>query len=86
MLGLVISYLVATTAATIWQCTPIERAWNMKVPGTCISLTKNWYANAGFAIATDVIILCLPMQPLWTSSLQKSQKLALMFVFALGFL
>ncbi|TQV98536.1 integral membrane protein [Cordyceps javanica] len=44
----------------------------------------NWYANAGFAIATDLLILSLPMQPIWASKLPVNQKRALMLVFALG--
>lgn len=51
---------------------------------TCINLTTNWYANAGFSIATDILILLLPMQPLWASNLPVNQKRALMLVFALG--
>ncbi|KAK0109306.1 hypothetical protein ONS96_003125 [Cadophora gregata f. sp. sojae] len=84
MLGLVLSYMIATWFATIFQCTPIPRAWDKSIPGTCIDITVNWYANAGFSIATDVIILVLPMPILHKSRLPSNQKRALMFVFALG--
>lgn len=78
-------YMIATTASSIWQCTPIAAAWDKSIQHAfCISLPKNWYANAGFAISTDLIILCLPMQPIWTSKLPIHQKRALMLVFALG--
>ena len=86
LLGIVLCYMVATFAASVWQCSPVPRAWDRTVAGTCIDLTKNWYANAGFSIATDVLILALPMHPIWTSQLPKSQKAALMVVFALGIL
>ncbi|KAI0007119.1 hypothetical protein F4779DRAFT_593425 [Xylariaceae sp. FL0662B] len=84
MLSIIVSYMLATTASSIWQCTPIPRAWDKSIPGTCISITKNWYANAGFSIATDLIILGLPMQPIYHSKLPSRQKWALMIVFALG--
>ncbi|KAI9048467.1 hypothetical protein LZ554_007302 [Drepanopeziza brunnea f. sp. 'monogermtubi'] len=84
MLVIIVSYMVATWFATIFQCTPIPRAWDRSVRGTCIDITKNWYANAGFSVATDVIILVLPMPPLYQSQLPPNQKRALMFVFALG--
>ncbi|KAL7624885.1 hypothetical protein AAE478_004099 [Parahypoxylon ruwenzoriense] len=84
LLGIILGYMLATTAASIWQCNPIRRAWDRSVPGTCISITGNWYANAGFSIATDVIILALPMQPIFSSKLHSRQKWALMIVFALG--
>lgn len=83
-MGIILSYMVATVASSIWQCSPIEGAWDKSIKPTCISLTKNWFANAGFSIATDVLILMLPMQPLWASKLPAVQKKALMFVFALG--
>lgn len=77
--------MIATTASSIWQCVPIAAAWDKRIQNpTCISLPKNWYANAGFAISTDLIILCLPMRPIWTSKLPIHQKRALMLVFALG--
>ncbi|KAI1654046.1 hypothetical protein F4813DRAFT_372885 [Daldinia decipiens] len=84
LLGIILSYMLATAASSIWQCTPISRAWDKSVPGTCISITSNWYANAGFSIATDIIILVLPMQPILRSNLPPKQKWALMIVFALG--
>ncbi len=84
MIGIVIAYMIATTASAIWQCNPISGAWDKSSNPTCISLTKNWYANAGYSIATDVIILLLPMQPIWSSKLPVNQKRALMLVFALG--
>ncbi|POR31766.1 Uncharacterized protein TPAR_08008 [Tolypocladium paradoxum] len=84
LLGIILAYMVATTASSIWQCSPIEGAWDKSVRPQCISLTHNWYANAAFSIVTDILILCLPMQPLWASKLPINQKRALMLVFALG--
>lgn len=78
--------MFATTASSVWQCSPIARAWDKSIPGSCINITGNWYANAGFSIATDVIILALPMLPIYQSKLPSGQKLALMVVFALGIL
>ncbi|ATY59164.1 hypothetical protein A9K55_002884 [Cordyceps militaris] len=84
LICIVSAYCIATMASSIWQCTPIPFAWDKSLHGSCISMIKNWYANAGFAIATDVLILCLPMQPMWASKLPMNQKRALMLVFALG--
>jgi hypothetical protein len=84
LLSFILAYMVATTASSIFQCTPIRGAWDKSIGPTCINLTTNWYANAGFSIATDILILLLPMQPLWASNLPVNQKRALMLVFALG--
>ncbi|KAI1452424.1 integral membrane protein [Annulohypoxylon moriforme] len=84
LLSIILGYMVATFASSIWQCTPIARAWDKSIPGTCIGVTANWYANAGFSIATDIAILVLPMQPIYRSNLPTKQKWALIIVFALG--
>ena len=78
LLVIITSYMVAAFFASVFQCTPVARAWNKAIPGSCINITTNWYANAGFSIATDIIILTLPMYPLYKS------KIILMIVFALG--
>ncbi|KFY33316.1 hypothetical protein V494_07729 [Pseudogymnoascus sp. VKM F-4513 (FW-928)] len=77
MLGIILSYMVATFFSSVFQCTPIPRAWDKKIPGSCISIPKNWYANAGFSIATDFIILVLPMPIIYKSYLPSNQKMAL---------
>jgi hypothetical protein len=82
----VVLYGIATTFATTFQCTPVSRAWDKTIPGTCINITAFWYANAGYSIATDVIILILPMPVIWGLRLRKAQKIGLMGVFALGIL
>ncbi|OTB02620.1 hypothetical protein M426DRAFT_322539 [Hypoxylon sp. CI-4A] len=84
LLAIILSYMIATTASSIWQCTPISKAWDKSIPGHCISITGNWYANAGFSIASDIAVLVLPMQPIYRSNLPTKQKWALMIVFALG--
>ncbi|KAI0160000.1 integral membrane protein [Hypoxylon sp. FL1284] len=84
VLAVILSYMVATTGASIWQCTPIERAWDKSVDGTCITITGNWISNASFSVITDVILVLLPVQPIFKSNLPTKQKWALTIVFTLG--
>ncbi|KAJ5588509.1 hypothetical protein N7537_011187 [Penicillium hordei] len=84
LLIIITSYMVGAFFASVFQCTPVARAWNKAIPGSCIDITTNWYANAGFSIATDIIILTLPMYPLYKSKIILKRKIALMIVFALG--
>ena len=77
-------YCTASVAATIFQCRPVIRAFDKSVPGTCIDMANFWFANAGFSIATDVIILLLPMPLVWRLEVPVAQKVALMAVFAVG--
>ncbi|KAG9250314.1 uncharacterized protein F5Z01DRAFT_683959 [Emericellopsis atlantica] len=84
LLGVILSYTFATTFSSIFQCNPINGAWDKSTSPKCIDLTVNWYSNAGFSIATDILILLLPMQPIWACKLPINQKRALILVFALG--
>ncbi|KAF4490243.1 integral membrane [Fusarium agapanthi] len=63
---------------------PLRGAWDKSIQSTCISLNKNWHANAGFSIGTDALILVLPMQPIWISQLPIAHKRALTMVLTMG--
>ena len=84
LIGIVAAYMIAAFFASVFQCTPVERAWDKSVPGSCISIEKNWYANAGFSIATDTIILLLPIKPILSLKLPAVEKVAVLGVFVLG--
>ncbi|KAF7533940.1 hypothetical protein G7054_g6651 [Neopestalotiopsis clavispora] len=77
-------YCAASLVVTIFQCLPVERAWDKKIEGTCIDNGKFWYANGGFSIATDLLILLLPMPLVYALQIPRVQKAALILVFTLG--
>lgn len=71
--------------ATIFQCTPIYKAWEYPSVGrSCIQVNAMFYAHAGLDIFQDLIIYILPMKMLYRIQLPKRQKYALMFIFAVG--
>ncbi|KAL6864649.1 putative PTH11-typeG-protein-coupled receptor [Trichoderma novae-zelandiae] len=80
----VITYCVSSIIATICQCNPVAKAFDKTLPGTCIDLARFWFANAGFSIATDIIILLLPMPLVYQLEAPGAYKIALMAVFAIG--
>lgn len=84
LLTVVCMYCVASVVVTIFQCTPVERTWDRTFNGTCIDTKTFWYANAGFSIATDLMILIIPLPLVWGLQLPIIQKLALMAVFLIG--
>lgn len=84
LLAAVVSYAIASVTATIFQCSPVDLAFNKALVGTCIDNAKFWYANAGFSIATDIIILFMPMWLVYKLQIPLAQKMALIVVFALG--
>ncbi|KAK6717988.1 hypothetical protein SNK05_001161 [Fusarium graminearum] len=84
LMGLVTCYMIASVTLSILQCYPISGAWDKSMPPTCIDLEKFWLANAGFSIATDSLILMLPMHPICTSKLSVTQKRGLIMLLATG--
>lgn len=84
LLTCVVIYCASSMIATIFQCSPVVKAFNKTLPGTCIDLATFWFANAGFSIATDIIILMLPMPLVYQLEVPRAQKIALMAVFAVG--
>ncbi|KAL7953342.1 putative PTH11-typeG-protein-coupled receptor [Trichoderma compactum] len=84
VLTCVVIYCISSMIATIFQCSPVVKAFNKTLPGTCIDLARFWFANAGFSIATDIIILMLPMPLVYQLEVPRAQKIALMAVFAVG--
>ncbi|KAL2132730.1 hypothetical protein VTI74DRAFT_3440 [Chaetomium olivicolor] len=84
LLAAVGMYCTGSILVTIFQCRPMIRAFDKDTPGTCIDTAKFWFANAGFSIATDLIILVLPMPLVWKLGVPIAQKIAVMAVFAIG--
>jgi len=83
-IAIVTAYLIAQTGTSIFQCTPVERAWDKSIPGSCINNTASWFANSIFSTLTDFIILMLPMRLVYQLQIPRPQKIALALVFCIG--
>ncbi|KAI3336280.1 hypothetical protein HD806DRAFT_125 [Xylariaceae sp. AK1471] len=85
VLSCVASYCVAVILVTIFQCSPVVAAFDKTITDkSCINNGNFWFANAGFTIATDIIILIIPMPLVYSLQIPRVQKAALIFVFTLG--
>ncbi|KAI0190273.1 putative PTH11-typeG-protein-coupled receptor [Xylaria flabelliformis] len=85
LLVLIALYYTAATLVTILQCIPVAAAFDKNITSLkCISLTPFWYTNAVISIATDLIILIIPIPLICALQMSRPRKAALIFVFALG--
>lgn len=86
--GIVVAFTVGTVMSSIFQCTPIEFAFNKTLPGGghCLSLPAFWYANAAFNILSDLVLIGLPIPIIFKLQLPLKSKIALCGVFAVGIL
>lgn len=76
-------------ASVSTACVPLTAFWDWslvwKEPVYCQPVNM-WWANQGLHLATDFVIVLLPMPVIGTLTLPRKQKFAVIGVFALGFL
>ncbi|MCJ1412463.1 hypothetical protein MMC19_006557 [Ptychographa xylographoides] len=84
VVAIVVSWQIAIGLTFIFQCTPIEKAWNFTMPGTCINITTQFIANAIPNIFTDIVILLMPLPLVWKLQMRMTQKVALCGIFLTG--
>ncbi|MCJ1439411.1 hypothetical protein MMC27_008805 [Xylographa pallens] len=83
----VLTWFVACGLVTVFQCTPVPFLWNQvtgDTSGSCIDEYSFLAANSALNIASDIMILMLPMPIVWHLHIQNSQKLAISSIFLLG--
>ncbi|KAB8260748.1 hypothetical protein BDV32DRAFT_137912 [Aspergillus pseudonomiae] len=77
-------WATAFVPAAIFQCTPVAKAWDVNIPGHCISLQLAFYCVALPNILTDVAILSLPVRSCWQLHRSVLYRLSLIGIFMLG--
>lgn len=84
VMGIVALYSSWAIVSGFVNCVPVEKFWNKKIEGNCLSFEAAWFFNASMNIATDLALLIMPMPLLSQLHLPRMQKLALVAVFAIG--
>ncbi|RFU72819.1 mfs transporter [Trichoderma arundinaceum] len=77
---------VVLTFMNVFQCTPVQAAWNANYSGKtrCIPLLTEFICAAPINIVTDLAILALPIPVLTGMRLPSRQKTILVITFTLG--
>ncbi|KAI1735567.1 hypothetical protein F4680DRAFT_302835 [Xylaria scruposa] len=81
-----IGMMIAVFFGTVLQCTPINKTWETSLQGTCIDRRVLFTVSSSFNILTDILILALPLRIFIDLKIPRRTKIALMFIFLLGFL
>ncbi|TRX91336.1 hypothetical protein FHL15_007758 [Xylaria flabelliformis] len=81
-----IGMMIAVFFGTVLQCTPINKTWETGLQGTCIDRRVLFTVSSSFNIFTDILILALPLRIFIDLKIPRRTKIALMFIFLLGFL
>ncbi|MCJ1269635.1 hypothetical protein MMC22_009527 [Lobaria immixta] len=76
---------VACQCITVFECTPIHFFWTeTPTTGHCVNVRTYFIGQAIPNIITDLLIMALPLPPIWKLNLPRRQKFALSGIFLLG--
>ncbi|KAI0440192.1 hypothetical protein F4803DRAFT_563990 [Xylaria telfairii] len=81
-----IGMMVGVFFGTVLQCTPINKTWDTSLEGACIDRRVLFTVSSSFNIFTDILMLGLPLRIFIDLKIPRRTKIALMFIFLLGFL
>jgi len=82
---IVASWVIFCVVSTIFQCTPIHKAWEPLVPGHCLNSYKWWSSSSISNIIIDVLILLWPMPQIWKLQMGRGRVALLFGVFTAGY-
>lgn len=88
-IGLVAAYTLAFILATTFQCQPVSYFWKQlddAVEGRCNNINAQAWISAAVNIVLDLVVLALPLRPLWALQLSVARKLTVIAMFSLGIL
>lgn len=85
LMAVVVGYSSAIIFALIFPCNPIAKNWDITIThGTCINRAAIYIATAVVNIATDVMLLILPIPIIVHLQMPTMQKIGVVFIFTLG--
>ncbi|ORY00959.1 hypothetical protein BCR34DRAFT_494276 [Clohesyomyces aquaticus] len=85
MFAVCVAWTISYLFVALFQCTPVHRTWNRKIPGTCIDFFWHRWTNAISNLVTDLVIFFMPMPVIIHLKMSVGNKIGLMFLFSMGF-
>ncbi|KAI1097509.1 hypothetical protein F4804DRAFT_327394 [Jackrogersella minutella] len=79
-----IAWSLQTILVGVLKCQPIELNWDPNARGTCGDQTIAFTSVAAVDIATDLMLIILPLKPLIALQIRTSHKIALCLIFGAG--
>lgn len=82
---MVVSYTIGIFFSLIFACKPIEKSWDVTITtGSCINRPALYITTAVLGVATDVVLLVLPVPMVLKLQMPVLQKAGLLLMFAVG--
>ena len=70
--------------AIVFQCHPIQGAWNPLLKAKCVDINKIFMGVSGANVATDLALLIVPLPHLWRLQIPLTTKIQLLGIFSMG--
>ena len=80
------AYLTSNLILQVFSCTPVEKFFDPKIPGHCVSLIPPDIAWGCMNMLSDLAIAILPIPMIWKLKLPRRGKILLSLVFLSGLL
>ena len=84
--AILVAELIEESVVVLSQCAPLQKAWNVELPGKCLNLLTFFYVSFGIKLATDIALFCLPIPMVGTLKIDLGKKIGVIFMFSLGLL
>jgi hypothetical protein len=75
---------ILITLVSIFQCNPVQKAWDNEVEGTCIPYLNLFIAIQVLNIVLDIAILVLPISTVLKLQMSRANKISAAATFGLG--
>ncbi|KAF4628350.1 hypothetical protein G7Y89_g9801 [Cudoniella acicularis] len=84
LVGLVIAWTIAFTFALMFSCTPIASQWDFNLQFTCVNQETLFTTALATDVATDFLVLFLPIYKIKQLQMPFSRKIMIPCIFLLG--
>ena len=75
---------IAEIFLSVFQCTPVHKAWDTEVKGSCVPVHLAAVIPAAINVVTDVITVLIPVPIVWNLQMERNRKLQLVGIFLLS--
>ncbi|PVH94637.1 hypothetical protein DM02DRAFT_539082 [Periconia macrospinosa] len=77
---------LSSILVTVFQCTPVRKAWQLELDGHCINFIIFSYINASIMVITDLVLYIMPVVFTRNLQLRRAQRIGLNCMFGMGIL
>jgi hypothetical protein len=86
LIGLLVAETTEEIFVVIFQCWPVNKAWDTSVKGKCLSLIGFYYISFGIRLVTDIALFALPIPKLTSLNMTIGKRIGVVVMFGLGIL